>query len=284
MARRRRVPEGFRVVRTYDELLSLAKCFAEGGCSFLIMVGPPGRLKSSIFKSTDKDAAGKSCWIEGHHSPFVCFCKTQVNKDADKLYADDAEDIYKNPDGPKLMKQLGDDRPNRSIDWGTIKPLQYGLEQSFTTSFKVCVIANEWRDMDEHLSAVADRARLIYFDPTPEEVHREVLRHQWYLDLHHDEEIYAFVGQHLQYITDPSSRIYRKAKEAKNRNDPNDPWKKVVLEATNLDDAARELILLHQSGQRVEAQADEFGQSRSSFFALKKKLGLSRRWTRRPRA
>ena len=54
--------------------------------------------------------------------------------------------------------------------------------------------------------AIADRAHLVYFDPTPAEVHRNAAVWFW------DQEIYNYIGQHLNLIDPTNSRPGRMSK------------------------------------------------------------------------
>ncbi len=74
---------------------------------------------------------------------------------------------------------------------------------------RVALIANSWRTLNGNVEAVQDRGHVIVFEPTAEEVHRQV--GQWFAD----EEILAWFESHLHLVHRPSMRHYIRAAELK---------------------------------------------------------------------
>ena len=120
---------------------------------------------------------------------------------------------------------------------------------------------------DEEYEAIVDRGHLIYFDPTPVEVHVNV--GQWFWD----QEIYDFIGERLHLMDSLSSRTYLKTWERKKAGGD---WRKLVEERFCHDTALLLVQKLEISDKTVEERAKDFithtGLSRAIYFNYKKQL------------
>lgn len=215
---RNRRPAHAERISDYAKLRFYATRFGQGLYNCLIFIGPPGRLKSSIIEEATK---GSAHLISGHATPFEVFCEAQEHKD-ELLIIDDADGLYREAMGQRLLKNLTNPKSPKSVYWTSDAPKGRGLLKVFQTTSKVCIIDNAWNTQNEHIEALEDRSRLFLVNPPPLEVHKEMELQAWF----HDEEIYNFVGQNLCFFTDLSARAYVKAAEAK---EAGEDWQEYLL-------------------------------------------------------
>lgn len=268
MPRQRRPVHAERITE-YDQLRFYARKFGQGLYNCLIFVGPPGRLKSSIIEGETK---GMAHLISGHATPFEVFCEAQEHKDDPLLVIDDADGLYGQPQGQRLLKALTNPKSPKQVPWISDAPRSRGLLKVFETSAKVLIIDNAWNTQNEHIAALEDRARLFLFDPPPAEVHKEMGNQDWFSD----DEIYWFVGDNLCFFKQISARLYVKAAEAK---EAGEDWRAYLLKAC-IDGPDMALILLEYEpawkDRLVEDKAQEFqrrtGLCRATYFNRKRDL------------
>jgi hypothetical protein len=126
------------------------------------------------------------------------------------LIFDDAEVLWKRPGGRILLRSLCEHKPQKLLQWtSTTRELSNaGIPKSFETSSRVAIVANRFifGDADE-CQAILDRGHLIYFNPTPLEVHQQVGEWFW------DQAIYDHIGNHIHLLKDISVRLYLKSWE-----------------------------------------------------------------------
>lgn len=275
---RQRRPVNAERITDYERLRFFAKGFAQGNYNCLIVIGPPGRLKSSI---VEQETAKLAHVISGHATPFEVFCECQEHADQ-LLVIDDADGLYREAAGQRLLKNLTNPKSPKTVYWTSDAPTSRGLSKTFQTTSRVCVIDNAWNTQNEHIAALEDRSRLFLFDPTPEEVHREMDRQDWFAD----DEIYRFVGDNLVFLKNLSARLYVKASEAKRAGED---WRAYIL-GQHVKVPEMTVILIEYDpafrDRPVEDKAQEFirrtGLSRSSYFNHKRNLQLRMGATRWP--
>lgn len=261
-------PANAEKIGSYEELRRFAKRFGEGGYNCLIFVGPPGRLKSTVIEEETK---GEAHLISGNASPFEVFCEAQEN--ANKLLViDDADSLYRDSSGQRLLKQLTNPKSEKLVSWTTNAPASRDLAKSFVTTSKVCIIDNAWNGKNEHILALEDRARLFLFEPSPSEVHDEMSCQDWF----NDDEVYQFIGDNLSFYPELSVRSYVKASEAK---EAGEDWRRYLLKGC-VDPLDLELLLIEYDadwgGRPVDEKCKEWCQrttkSRATYFNRKRSL------------
>jgi hypothetical protein len=154
----------------------------------------------------------------------------------------------------------------RTLYWGKqAKQLdEQGIPRRYETTSRLCILANSMARVEENLAAVLDRAFVLRFQPSVDEVHRHV--GTWFPDT----EIHGFVGKHLAMITRPSIRFYRKAEDLKRVNADWRGWliKQWVEDEPQLAVVASVLAdpSLTTAAQRVKRFAELGGGSRATFM------------------
>lgn len=266
---RSRRPVHAEQLKTYDELKTFAKKFGQGAYNCLIFIGPPGRLKSSIITAETK---GNAHLISGNATACEVFCEAQVHKD-ELLIIDDADGLYADLRGQRLLNALTNPVNPKTVPWHSNEPEKRGLEKTFQTTSKVCIIDNAWGGTaSEKIEALEDRSRLFVFDPSPDEVHAQMFFQEWFTD----DEVFRFIGDFLGFFSDLSVRIYVKAVEAK---EAGEDWRAYILNrCVNATDLV--LLLLEYEpawkDQPIEDKATEFARRtkrcRATYFNRKKKM------------
>ena len=143
-----------------------------------------------------------------------------------------------------------------------------GIPREFTTRSRVAIIANEWQTLSRNVVALQDRGHVLFFRPSPLEVHRQTATWFW------DQEVFDFVAAHLHLVAHPSLRTYVLAWELKTAGLD---WAQAVLNRC-VSGAALEVAKLkaNASFESEEARvrafvAADFG-CRASYFTYAKKL------------
>ena len=155
----------------------------------------------------------------------------------------------------------------KRVAWHSAAAGNDELPREFKTSSRVVIIANDWKTLDQNVTAVQDRGHLVIFEPSAEEVHREVAQWFW------DQNIYDWFADHLHLIPNPSMRNYVRAAElqASGIN-----WVQHLLseipEKTRLVAELRADPRFATENERIEAFGQRGGGSRATYFNHKKRL------------
>jgi hypothetical protein len=256
------------------------------GLTLLFMVGNPGTGKSACFKARLNEErhryinAARLTTFQLYKELYKCRHKA--------IILDDVDDAVRRSDMARLLMALCEtDDEARTVAWlGTESLLKVKkgrrvirIPQEFETKSRVCIICNDWSILTTKFGALLDRGTVLFFDPDAEEIHRFV--GSWFKG---EEEIYNFIGEHLEEIPQHSMRYYINAAAQKRLGLD---WKAALLESwTNEQghgNATEKLVqrlladtTFKTDKERIvafEAQAD--GGSRRTWFNIKRKLGLN---------
>ncbi len=250
-------------VRTYDELAKYTTAFAKGGYNLLFLIGNPGQSKSQTLKDHMGRSAKKRLWVEGTVSAFQLYQMLYANKDQ-PLVMDDVDSIYTDRNLVRLLKCLCNTDREKKVSWNTASPQLNALNipNDFVTTSKVCIIANHWQTLSQHVGSLNDRGLMVEFEPTPEEIHRKAKT------FFKDKEIIAFIESYIPCLTaNHSLRHYVNSLELKLAGLD---WKKVLLETLGLYEVVTYQQVMAKKFPLVEQSAREFqkitGLSRPMFF------------------
>lgn len=201
------LPRHALVIRQYSELENYARAFADGHLRSLVLVGPPGVGKSITFRNV---LGNHVCWMGGNASPFGIYLNAYLHVDQ-PLVLDDIDDLYRNPQGVRLLKALCQTDPVRTLSWHTrARDLdKLGVPREFPTTSPIALIANEWQTLSPNVAAIEDRVHLLAFQPTALEIHLQCSRWFW------DQQVFDFVANHLSCLEEHSLRLYVRAWELK---------------------------------------------------------------------
>lgn len=268
-----RLPDDAIVVSTYAELDRYLRKFAEGALDLLLLLGPPGIGKTEAVKGVlgiEPEGTSRTLYVEGHMQPFGLYQGLWLHRNR-PVVLDDLDRLYAKPDCVRLLKPLCNARRLKRISWLSNAVASVpNLPTEFTTESRVILIANEWRTLNANVRALEDRSIILWFAPSPLEIHRQTA--DWF----DDPEVYAFVGAYLPHIRQLSMRYYDKGKRLKTAGFLD--WKKSLLqmmlpERTTAVVAGLQLDpRLTSDLQRVAQFVAETGLSRRTYFRLKKQL------------
>jgi hypothetical protein len=143
-----------------------------------------------------------------------------------------------------------------------------GIPQEFQTRSQVAIIANEWKTLNRNVAALQDRGHLLFFEPSPLEVHRQTATWFW------DQEIFDFVQARLHWLEEVSMRHYLAAWELKQAGLD---WRGLILGRCLTGRALRVAQLkadpqYRSEAERVQAFVAAGGGSRSTYFNWSRKL------------
>lgn len=247
-----------KLVTTYDELGSLVKVFNDDKLEIMIVEGSAGIGKSSIIRK-NRPTTG-SVWLEGRVSAYMLFETLSENADL-PVFIDDVDGLCRDKDSINILKCVCQTEPIRTVMWNT-KATQ---TKSFDTKSKVLIITNSWASLNKHIGAVEDRGLLVKFKPTSHEVHEHIKGI-------FDEEVYDFIGEHLQLIHEPSIRLYRTASQLKCLD-----WKGMLIESFGIKKETWMCVLklraVHSSeNEKAELFEKQTGKSIRTYWRIKLEL------------
>ena len=277
--RSKTIPTDAEVLRTYDALAGFRDAFFNGEFYFLLVVGRQGLSKSWEFeercrpyKDRDGHEISVAHYIKGNVSPVVAYQLAYHHRHK-LLVFDDAERLWADADGRRLLRDLTECKPRKPVNWQTENKqlAREGIPRTFETSSRVCLVMNRFAFGDAHeYDAIVDRAQFIYFDPTPLEIHENAALWFW------DQPVFDFVGEHL-HIIDPekfSLRAYVKAYERKPKGD----WQDFII-SRYCRQAGEQWVIAIENDPKyksMDGRVAEFvkrtGLGRSTYFNFKKDL------------
>jgi hypothetical protein len=258
-------PPGIRVA-SYLELEQMVRAFARGHFNLLILVGGPGLGKSRVVRQA---LEGPACWLAGNLSVFGLYCQLWEHRHR-PVVLDDVDGLYAERDGVRLLKCLTQSERVKTVSWHTDAPTlrRRRIPRAFRTASRVAIIANEWKTLSRNVAALEDRGHVLFFRPSPLEVHRQTATWFW------DQEVFDFVGARLGWIEEASMRHYVAAWELKRAGLD---WRRLILSRCL---SGRALLVAQlkadpryrSEAERVRAFRAAGGGARSSYFNWSRKL------------
>jgi hypothetical protein len=261
------IPSEAEIIRSFDEYRKLVAAFFAGHYNLLIIVGRPGLSKSYMFE--EQLDPSRAFLLRGHATPFKVYQDLWEHRHKLTIL-DDAEDIWRNKTGRVLLRSLSEHKSKKLVQWESAsKQLEkLGIPTSFRTASKCAFICNKFVFGEaEEYGAIADRGHIIYFDPPPIEIHKEVGRWFWC------QEIYDYIGGRLDLVKDLSARTYLKALE---RMRAGGDWRKLI-DTVFCHSAAMRLVkeLEGKSGKKMDKVRQftkETGMSPATYYLYRAQL------------
>lgn len=266
-------------VTAYSQLDRYLSAFADGGLHLMMILGRHGTGKTERVKAMwshgrslrlRPSTSSDTLFLGGHVSAFGLYQQLWAFRDC-PVVIDDLDKLYAQTDCVGILKQLCDITPTKRLSWcsqSTSRSMDTPAE--FETSSTVILIANEWRSVSAELRALEDRALIIHFDPTNDELHESI--RPWFLD----EAVHDFIGSVLRFVPKVSIRHYLKG-EALRRAGLSD-WREILLRMLLQDSSLAWVVRLQldqtmtTERQRIEKFIVETGKSRPTYYRLKHQL------------
>lgn len=261
------IPSEAEVVRTFAEYATLVGAFYDARYNLLIIVGRPGLSKSYTFEV--RLDPRRAHLLRGYGTPFKVYCQLWEHRHK-LIILDDAEVLWKNTIGRVLLRALSEHKARKLVQWESAsKELEkLCIPSSFHTASRCAFVCNRFVFGEaEEYEAILDRAHLVYFDPTPVEIHKDV--GQWFWC----QEIYDWIGGRLDLVKGLSARTYLRAWE---RMRAGGDWKKLI-DTVYCHDATMRLVkdLQTKSGpkmNKVKQFIKETGMSAATYYIYRAQL------------
>jgi hypothetical protein len=202
MSRSPEVPSEATIIRTYTDLDAEVAAFFHEHYELLILIGKPGLGKTQAMLKYLAETPGIGHLITGKATPLACYkeCYDFIHR---LLIFNDVEVLWNSDNGKTLMRALTEHQHEKTLQWlSSSKQLDH-YPTSFKTTSRAAFVMNRFVSSgDPFYAAIMDRGQLLYFDPTPAEIHRYVA--EWF----HDQEVFDFIAQHLHHVVGLSARAY----------------------------------------------------------------------------
>jgi len=268
------------MLRRYDELFRYMEMFGRGDLNLVLLLGRPGTGKTAAAKRilAQPDSGQTSedwiepLYVEGHAQPYGLYHQLWWHRDQ-PVVLDDLDGLYARPDCVRLLKALCNNQRIKRLSWLS-RTIEFadGVPATFETKSNVLLIANEWKSLNANVRALEDRAIVLHFDPSHEEIHRYVAT--WF----EDSQVLEFADEHLSVAAYLSIRCYEKACAL--RGAGVDEWRHIMLQMM-MPDRRLALVAALQADEtcvtekeRVERFSIETGLSRPTYYRLKRLLKL----------
>lgn len=270
-------------VQTYDEFEDLVDMWVNGGTDFLLLRGRSGTGKTYAAREVVEDHG--VLYVNTYTTPLALYKLLYEYRDA-PIVIDDIEVLLDNKRLLSLLKQTGDTYAEKRLAWHSTTEKLDDTPQEFTTKSNVCIVCNELRARSLNMSekALEDRALVVDFDPSWPALldrMRMVARRYDRVDLSREErEAVLHRLVELKDGADPSKLNLRTlVKGFELLAWDGDEWEQRLEREVAMDDRqalVRDLLERHDTVEEAaKAFRQETGQSRSTFFRVKKGLTLS---------
>ena len=244
----------------YAELEEYMDMFAKRLLPLLVVVGRGGIGKSEAAKAIIPHAFV----LEGNCSTYGLYRQLFAHRNED-IILDDLDHFWRDQAAIRILRVVCDTREIRTVRWDKASPALKAdnLPITFTTTSRICVIANEWRALNAGAKALLDRGVRLTFTPSNTEIHQRA--QQWFSK---DQEILQFIGGHLTQIPELSFRDYELAFGFKSGGKD---WRKILLRNWKIDPTVATALELIADPKLTPAnRLNEFmrrtGRSRRQWF------------------
>lgn len=270
-------------VSTYSELSEWVDMFSKPQgkkpIGLLIIVGPPGVSKSTTIRNALTEGV---LYLTGSVTAFQLYREAYQHRDR-PIVIDDVDNIFTNKDAVRILKNLCETTKTKWVGWHSASALlsEEGIPTRFPTESRLCIISNTWDEKDKNLSALADRAILIEFAPSADEVHAKAKK------IYTDPTVLDFFAAHLNLIRNPSLRLYEHCEMLIGHKVKD--WVEKMRQAFGIDPETLAYLRLRDQPfkteeARMKAWCDATGRERPTYYRLKAELGGKRKPARKRKA
>ena len=265
----RRVPnieERSTTVATYAQLCRYVDAFARGYLNLVILTGGTGLAKTYTLRSRLGEQA---CWLDGTATAFGIYTSLFSCRDR-MVVIDNAESLFGDARCVQILQSLCQSEVEKRVAWHTaatgLGPER--IPRQFVTKSRLFIIANEWQNLNRNVCIVSYGGHLIWFRPSPAEVHAQVKT--WFAD----REILEWFERHLSLFRELSMTNYIRASELKQAGldwiDTSLP--RPLPGRTRLVARLRDEASFRSEEERVRAFINAGGGCRATYFNHVRKL------------
>lgn len=266
MPKSRSLPDYVLHITSYDAVSPYCRAFADGKLNLLILLGLPGVGKSWELR---RQVSPNAAWLAGSVTAFGLYEQAFLHKD-ELIVIDDVDGLYSDRNCVRILKALCQTDVTKTVSWHSNCAAldKHGIPRSFTTSSQITIIGNAWNSQNENVAALEDRGHVLWFEPSPLEVHRRAATWFW------NQEVFDFIASNLHLTKKPSFRTYVRADELFQAGLD---WREAVLsrciQGTALEVARLKSDSNYQTEkQRVQAFVAAGHGSRATYFNHSSKL------------
>ncbi len=196
-------------VETYIELQTFTTGFANDHFDMLVIAGRGATGKS---EESGRALAGHTCVeIPGHVTPLDLYRRLYEGKDQ-KVVFDEIDGLYDNKKSVCIIKQLGETRDEKRISYMSSDRRAQEIDGGkgfFFTKSRLLILCNSFTVLNANVAALATRAVVVHFAPTPEEILKKIKTFGT------DLEIIAFLESHYECLPEFNLRSYRNLENMK---------------------------------------------------------------------
>lgn len=155
------------VIKSYDTLKKYVDLLKEGDIKLLCVIGKGGVGKSCFIEECLREE--DYGYITAHATPLNIY-RTAYEYRNKLLVFDDVANLTLHDDCLALLRQIADTKPVNEVYWGTTSNKLKDIPHRFTTTSRVCIIANYFKKPNPIVLSFLDRGVLLRFDPSIEEL------------------------------------------------------------------------------------------------------------------
>jgi hypothetical protein len=156
-------------INTYARLNKVLKEFKKGSFDFLIVVGDAGLGKTF----NTRKILGKNVMYVNSHTTILALYQDGYEKRDIPIWFDDVEGLFDKDKMIGLLKQFCETSPIKFIQYNTSWNLEEcrNVPKSYETKSKILMTSNSLTRLgNKGIQSLLDRAILIYFKPSKEEM------------------------------------------------------------------------------------------------------------------
>lgn len=290
-------------VTTYSELRKWSQAYVNGAFGLFFLIGEPGHAKSYIIrqlveekqerthqkrlKSRTRKTKSKSTepteklpdghvaeplWIEGGAvSAFKLYQEVYMHLHQ-PVIMDDVDSVYSDRNLVRLLKALCQTEKVKQVGWHTdSRQLEAkDIPTKFRTRSQVCIIANHWKNLNEHVGSLVSRGVMVDFRPSIQEVFSYLKANK----IIKDKDVLKFGEKHLWMLERIDIREFINAEAAKRAKLK---WEDALAQSLGIRDMMMvDRLTRDKSYVTTEQRVSEFmrltGRSRPMFFTAAHKL------------
>ncbi len=177
-------------IETYKELNKVLEEFKKGTFDFIIIIGNAGIGKTHNVR----EILGENICYINSHSTILGLYQQAFEKLNKPIWFDDVEGLLEKDNMVGLLKQLCETNDIKKVQYNTSWDLELSrnLPREYETKSKVIMTSNSiTRLQNKGVQSLLDRAVIIYFVPTKEEIINYIKRN---LKKIYEQEIIDYLG------------------------------------------------------------------------------------------